>query len=233
MTHAAEDKSKPVEYVVRFSPWMRIQHLLTILTFVALLVTGMPQKWPYLEGSRWVIEAMGGLYATRWIHRAAGVFFTVMAAAHLGTVIGGLLLGRLKPSMLFSKRDFLDAIDSLNYFLGRADEPPRFGRFDYRQKFEYWGLIFGSFIMVFSGFVLLYPIEVSRYLLASLIPAAKVMHSNEALLALLIVLVWHLYDAIFNPDVFPFDSSIFTGKISVERLKHEHRLEYEELFGKH
>ena len=53
---------------------------------------------------------------------------------------------------------------------------------------------------------------------------------GEVPLALLIVLVWHMYGAHLNPDVFPFDTSIFTGRISKERLKHEHRLEYEELF---
>lgn len=195
-----------------------------------LIITGMPQKWPYLEWSRWIIEHLGGIFAVRWQHRAAGIIFTVMAVTHLGTVIGGVFAGRVKPSMMFAKKDFEDAIENLKYYLGRADTPPKFGRYDYKQKFEYWGLIFGSMIMIASGFILYCPIAVSQWLPASLIPAAKVMHSNEALLAFLIVLVWHMYDAVFSPDVFPFDTSIFTGKISKERLKHEHPLEYEELF---
>ena len=82
-----------------------------------------------------------------------------------------------------------------------------------------------------TGFVLLFPIVVSQLLPAELIPAAKVMHSNEALLAFLIVIFWHMYGAHLNPDVFPFDKSIFTGKISKARLHHEHALEYEEMYG--
>jgi formate dehydrogenase gamma subunit len=218
--------------VTRFSWWDRLQHTLVIVIFMLLVATGMPQKWPYAELSRWMIEQMGGIYAVRWLHRASGIAFAGLAVAHLATVIAGLITRRLKPSLLLTRKDFRDTIDNLRYYLGREENPPRFGRFDYRQKFEYWGIIFGSAIMILSGFVLYFPIEFARVLPADLIPAAKVMHSYEALLALLIVLVWHMYGALLSPDVFPFDSSIFTGKISKERLKHEHPLEYEELFGK-
>ena len=64
-----------------------------------------------------------------------------------------------------------------------------------------------------------------------MIPAAKAAHSNEALLAFLVIVVWHLYNSIFSPEVFPLDTAIFTGKISVSRMKHEHPLEYERITG--
>jgi formate dehydrogenase subunit gamma len=219
------------ETVHRFSGWARFQHAAIILLFTLLLLTGLPQKWPYAEASQWLIDAMGGIFVTRWIHRWTGIVFAVLTAAHLAVAIAGVVTRRWKPTMLFSRQDFRDAIEELRYDLGRREEAPKFGRYDYRQKFEYWGLIFGSLIMVVSGFILYAPIAVSKMLPAELIPAAKTMHSNEALLALAIILVWHLYGAHLNPDVFPFDKSIFTGKISKERLKHEHALEYRERFG--
>jgi len=230
MRRRATDKD--TGYVVRFTPWARFQHVAIIVLFALLLITGMPQKWPYAAASQWLIEALGGIFAVRWLHRMSGILFAVLTLAHLTTVIFTLITRRARPTMLFTRKDFQDAIDSLRYYLGRKESPPAFGRYDYRQKFEYWGLIFGSVIMVFTGFVLYFPIFTSRLLPAELIPAAKVMHSNEALLAMLIILVWHLYGAHLNPEVFPYDGSIFSGKISKERLRHEHPLEYEERFGK-
>jgi formate dehydrogenase subunit gamma len=224
---------KPVkasESVVRFSPWARFQHAAVIVLFVVLLVTGLPQKWPHNDVSRWLIDAMGGIFATRWLHRVAGILFAIFAVAHIGVVVAGIATRRMQPTMLLTRQDFRDTLENLRYYLGRRSEAPKFGRYDYKQKFEYWGLLFGSVIMVVSGFILYFPVAVSRILPAELIPAAKVMHSNEAMLALLIILVWHLYGAHLAPEVFPFDTSIFTGKISKERLAHEHALEYEELF---
>ena len=86
--------------------------------------------------------------------------------------------------------------------------------------------------MVATGYILYFPILISRYLPAELIPAAKAMHSYEALFAFLIVLVWHIAGAHLAPESFPIDTSIFTGKIRKEKLRHEHALEYEDLFEK-
>jgi hypothetical protein len=70
---------------------------------------------------------------------------------------------------------------------------------------------------------------VTRFLPGQVIPAAQVAHSYEGLMAFLVVIVWHIYNAHLNPDVFPFDTTIFTGRISRERMRHEHALEYERL----
>ena len=220
------------EYVVRFSTWARVQHAAIIVLFGLLLVTGMPQKWPTADLSLRVVDAMGGIFAARWLHRAVGVVFSVLVVAHLGVAISGLLTGRMRPSMLLSRKDFQDAINNLKYYAGYIPTAPRFGRFDYRQKFEYWGLIFGSLVMVATGFILIYPITVASLLPAELIPAAKVMHSYEALFAFLIVLVWHIIGAHLAPESFPMDTSIFTGKSRKDKLRHEHPLEYEALYGK-
>lgn len=230
MTAHGSSQRKLPDDVVRFGWWPRIQHAFVILLFLALMITGLPQKWPHSELSRQVIDLVGGIFTARWIHRFAGWTFGGLAAVHLTVVIYGIVARRIEPSLLLARQDFVDAVESIRYYLGRSTHPPRFDRFDFKQKFEYWGMIFGSLIMVFTGLVLIFPVHVSRWLPAELIPAAKALHSNEAMLALVIILVWHIYGALLSPEVFPADTSIFTGKISRTRLRHEHPIEYERLF---
>ncbi len=223
-------RKNTVEYVVRFSRWARVQHAAIIVLFTLLLVTGLPQKWPGAAASVWIVDHLGGIFAARWLHRMTGIVFSGLVVAHLTVAITGLLSGRTKPTMFLGKKDFSDAINNLRYYAGYAEVPPKFGRYDYRQKFEYWGLIFGSIVMVVTGFILYFPGTLARLLPAELIPAAKVMHSYEALFAFLIVLIWHIAGAHLAPESFPIDTSIFTGRIRKDKLKHEHPLEYEELF---
>jgi cytochrome b subunit of formate dehydrogenase len=219
------------ETVVRFGFWARFQHAAIVALFGLLVLTGMPQKWPYVQASQWIVNHLGGLFVVRWLHRASGIAFTALLVSHLAVAIAGVVTRRTRLEMLLSRKDFRDAIDNLRYYAGRLDTPPKFGRFDYRQKFEYWGLVFGGMVMAASGFILFFPILISRVLPAELIPVAKVMHSYEALLALLIVVVWHIVGALLTPEAFPMDTSIFTGKVSKERLRREHALEHEDLFG--
>jgi cytochrome b subunit of formate dehydrogenase len=131
--------------------------------------------------------------------------------------------------MVPTRRDFTDAVQMIRYYLRLAPSAPRFDHFDYRQKFEYWGLVIGAVVVISTGLILYFPILFTRLFPGELVPAAKVAHSNEGLMAFLVVILWHIYNAHLNPDVFPFDKTIFTGKISLDRMKHEHPLELERL----
>jgi len=217
--------SAGLQTVVRFSWWARMQHAFVVLLFGVLVATGLPQRWPLADLSRFAVELMGGIFATRFVHRAAGIAFVVLLVLHLAPLVAMTLARRAPPTMLLTRRDFHDAIDSLRYAAGWSDRQPRYGRYDFRQKFEYWGMIFGSLLMAVTGVVLLAPVLVSHLLPAELIPVAKVLHGNEALLALGIVLVWHLYSAHLAPEVFPGDGSIFSGRIGLDRQLREHPLE--------
>jgi formate dehydrogenase subunit gamma len=219
------------EYVTRFSPRQRIEHLAVMLLFTTLAVTGFPQKFYTAGWARAMLLGMGGIDLVRWIHRAAGILFTLLTFTHLTAAIGLVITGRAAPTIVPTRQDFTDAVGQLQYYLGLSNAQVRYGRFDYRQKFEYWGLVLGGVVMITTGLLLYFPIFFTRFLPGEVIPAAKVAHGSEGLMAFLVVILWHAYNAHLNPDVFPFDPTIFTGRISQERMLHEHPLEWDQLKG--
>jgi formate dehydrogenase subunit gamma len=217
--------------IVRFSRRQRFEHAAVMVLFTVLAVTGLPQKFFEYQISVWILDVLGGIDRARSLHRLAGLLFAALALSHVAAIIWEVARGRARLTMVPTKKDFADAIVTLRYYLGVSNTQARFDRFDYRQKFEYWGLILGAAVVIVTGVILYWPVAAARFLPGEVIPAAKVAHSNEGLLAFLVVIVWHVYNAHLNPDVFPFDTTIFTGRISWERMVHEHPLELERLLG--
>ena len=217
--------------VVRFDARQRAEHVVVIALFAVLALTGFPQKFPDSPWAPLLAGAVGGIGAARFLHRAAGLLFAALAVGHLAGVTMGALRRRVPFSMVPTKKDFTDAMGMLRYYMGSSRERPRFDRFDYREKFEYWGLVFGALIMTATGFVLLFPLAAARVLDGALIPVAKIAHSQEGLMAFLVVITWHIYNAHFTPEVFPFNPTIFTGKISRAHMRRDHPLEYERVFS--
>lgn len=212
---------------VRFSLRQRIEHSSVMLLFLLLAITGFPQKFYDTGWAHTVVGWMGGIEIARTIHRASGILFAIFTLFHLAMAAIEVGTGRARPTMIPTRKDFTDAIQTLRYYLGATDTHPRFDRFDYKQKFEYWGLVLGGFLMIATGFVLYFPVWFTTLLPGEVVPASKVAHSNEGLMAFLVVVTWHIYNAHLAPEVFPFDKSIFTGTVSMERMHHEHPIELE------
>jgi len=211
--------------IQRFRSARIAEHGLHIFLFGALVITGISQKYHGSDLSLWLIVQMGGIDWVRMVHRFAGLLFTLAICTHLLIAVFGIVVRRWQPALLISKKDIDDAVHNVRYYIGLEPRPASGGRFTYEQKFEYWGILTGGLIMILSGLLLWKPVLVTRFLPGETIPAAKVLHSNEALVVFLIIAGWHIYNAIFSPAVFPMNMSIFTGTISRERMKEDHLLE--------
>jgi cytochrome b subunit of formate dehydrogenase len=218
-------------YIVRFNLNQRIEHLLTMVVFTMLCLTGLPQKFYQAGWAHGLVDVFGGISTTRLIHRICGIILALSTVVHFSTNIAAILAKKATMSMVPVRRDFDDAFLQLRYYLGMTHQHPHYDRYDYKQKFEYWGLIFGNIIMVVTGFILYFPVQAANLIPGQVIPAAKVAHSNEGLMAFFVITIWHIFNAHLNPDVFPFDAGIFTGKISRERMLHEHPLELARIEG--
>ena len=212
---------------VRFTTWQRTQHVTVMTLFALLCLTGLPQKYFEAGWAVALLRVMGGIDGARWLHRACGLTFAGLMTTHFADLLLRLARGRGSLAMAPQRKDVTDAITTLRYYIGLSPQQARFDRFDYKQKFEYWGMVLGSLVVVATGLVLLFPILVTNWLPGSVIPVAVVAHSSEGLLAFLTIITWHVFNACFTPDVFPVDTTIFTGRISEERMRHEHPLEYE------
>lgn len=214
----------------RFALSQRLEHILLLISFGLLCLTGLPQKFHGTAWAQWIMSALGGIGTTRLIHHIFAFMLAFELLYHVIVIAYELLLVRPRPlSMLPRLQDVRDGLRSVTHLSGLRLEKLRFDRYDFRQKVEYWAMIWGLVIMGGTGFILLFPVVATRYLPGVFVPAAKVAHGYEAILAFLAIITWHLYNAHLSSGAFPLDTSIFTGKISGKRMLEEHPLEYERL----
>lgn len=213
--------SKGSERYARFDTGQRIEHGLLILSFTILSITGLPQKYPDTGWGAGMIWLMGGIELTRFIHHTAALVLVLGSIYHLASMGYRLVVNRVQMSLLPGWKDVLDAVQSLGYNFGLAKEPPKMGRYTYGEKVEYWAVVWGTVIMILTGFILWNPIATTRLLPGEIIPAAKAAHGGEALLAVLSIVTWHLY----NVHVKHFNKSMFSGWLSRHEMEEEHPLE--------
>jgi len=234
---AASGIPKEIE---RFNIIFRIQHVLMFTTFLILSFTGWGLKYAHdPEGlsSIW-IRVWGGPDTAGLIHRIAGVTMLLDFIWHVIYLIYLFATKQMtintKTTVIPLPKDIFDVIKNFMYFFGLSKEKAKFGKYSYAQKFDYWAVFWGMFIIGSSGYALAFPMQVS-YLIPEFTTGwiwelLGLMHSDEALLAIVFILFWHFYNEHLKPEVFPMSWIWITGKISTETLKHHHPLEYELLF---
>jgi len=207
---------------VRLTPWMRAQHLILMLLFVALAYTGFVHKFPdawWSSPFQWIAN---GNELRGMIHRVAGWMFTVFFVAHLGALLGTRAgRGHLKE-LWFRGHDLDDLCQRVAYNLGLRETTPPDRRWNYVEKSEYWALLWGSVIMIGTGILLIFTVTVLRLLPKVWLDVAQIIHYYEALLATLAIVVWHLYAVFFDPHEHPMNPAWLIGRKAPQRRLHPH-----------
>jgi formate dehydrogenase gamma subunit len=207
----------------RFDKWQRIQHALLIFSFTTLSITGLPQMYADSGWGEGMIWLFGGIESTRIMHRAAATLLMIGAIFHGAEVTYRVMVRRVRLTMLPTMKDITDFWQSMAYNVGLVKEAPALPRYNFGEKAEYWAVIWGTVIMIITGFMLWNPIATTTFLPGQIIPAAKTAHGGEALLAVLSILTWHAY----HVHIKFFNRSMFTGYLRREIMEEEHGEELE------
>ena len=213
----------------RFSLAWRLQHFFWAIAFIVLAATGLSLKFPDSVFSGAIVWAAGGPAMRSVIHRIAAVVFIGTALAH---IIPYVLLRRPPGKVILSKKDFLDALLHLSYLFDRTDNMPLMGRYTWYQKLEYWATVVGACIIISTGFLMWGFVPLIKKIPISLLYYAQMIHGWEAILAVLVIFVQHIYQTVLNPLVFPMDFSWLTGRTKYAVMEHEHPLELMEIESK-
>jgi len=208
--------------LVRMDAAQRWQHWALAASFIALAWTGFALKFP----DSWVAHSLGSSETfRRWSHRIAGVVLLLAGAYHLGYISASREGRRLVRDMIPGPKDVREAAANMRWLAGLGGVKPKFGRFGYAEKMEYWAVVWGTIIMGATGLMIWFKMEVTRFLPRWAVDVATTIHYYEAILACLAILVWHFYHVIFDPDVYPLNRAVLDGRVSREWLEEEHPLD--------
>jgi formate dehydrogenase gamma subunit len=206
--------------VQRMNRSQRVQHFILLSSFIILAVTGFALKFPDSGLSR----LMGAEEVRRWIHRVSGVLMIVAGFYHVIYILFTKDGRRLVRDFWPAWQDARDVLTSVRYLSGRSAAHPRYGRFGYAEKFEYWAVVWGTIIMGATGLIIWLKIDVTRFLPRWVVDVSTTIHYYEAILACLAIIVWHFYHVIFDPDVYPMNWAWWNGKVSKHWHDEEHPL---------
>jgi cytochrome b subunit of formate dehydrogenase len=231
-----------VRSVMRFDIHQRIQHWFMLSGVILLGITGWPLRGagtfgdaPIIGGrdaapySSAFMKVFGGAEGAASWHRVGAVLIIISALYHLFYLTFLATKKRLPFSMLPAPKDALDMKDNILFMLGLRKERPKFDRYMYLEKFDYWAVFWGIVMMVGTGFVFWFPAIFAAWAPSWVITAALIIHGEEATLAILFLFVVHFYNVHLKPSIFPMNWAWLNGRISVETMKHEHPLEYERM----
>jgi cytochrome b subunit of formate dehydrogenase len=215
---------------VRMTLSERIQHGSLLVSFLVLVITGFMLRFPEAWWVRGIQHLSDQVFDARSIiHRIAGVAMLTASFVHLWYVLFTERGKQLMRDLLPRIQDGRDAVAVFKYNIGLSGVKPKFGRFSYIEKSEYWALVWGTLVMAATGFVMWFDNTFIGIFTKLGYDVSRTIHYYEAWLATLAIIVWHFYFVMFNPDIYPINLAFWKGTISEEEMEDEHPLELEEI----
>ncbi|MGA2888342.1 MAG: cytochrome b/b6 domain-containing protein [Terracidiphilus sp.] len=210
--------------MMRMSANQRWQHLILLSSFIVLVITGFALKFP----NSWIADLLGngnGEKLRGLVHRIAGVILIGAGIYHIFYLAMSREGRRLICDLAPMPRDGFDLWATMRYYLGLGGEKPKFGRFNYAEKAEYWALVWGTALMAVTGIMMWAKVWVGNLLARWWVDVATSIHFYEAILATLAIIVWHFYQVFLDPDVYPMNWAWWDGKMPAEHYRQEHELD--------
>lgn len=227
MDHRTNPRSE--RYFERLTLNQRIQHIVLIISFTMLVLTGLPVRYPDSLFSSIIIHLFGGFATRSLLHRLAAIVLIGLTGYHIGFSILSVRGRSEFKALLPNTKDIYDAIRMLLFYLGFNSKKAQFDRYNFIEKFEYLAVGWGSVVMIGTGLMLWFEVQAMIYMPKWTLDVARVIHSYEGLLAFLAIIIWHFYHVHFNPEVFPMSKIWLTGKIAEHEMIEHHPLEYERI----
>ncbi len=221
-------------YFLRINLYHRLVHSMLMLSFLGLAASGMPLRFNQSAWASELANAIGGFGAILFFHKSFAFLLTLCFLLHLASIFRSAFLRSEigvfwgPNSMVPQPRDLFDLLQHFRWFFGFG-EKPRFGRFTYWEKFDYWAVFWGMLVIGISGYVMWFSTFFGRYLPGWLFNIALLIHAEEALLAVWFIFTIHFFNSHLRPEKFPMDLVIFTGRVSEKELEHERPAEYQSL----
>ncbi len=222
-------KEKNVISIPRFTRNEVIQHLFLLTSFIALAITGFALKYPDSFWSEGLLS-LGMTEAVRsTIHRVSAVIMSALSLYHLFYILFTARGRNVLYEMLPRIKDLKDVVDNMLYYLKMKKRHPHFNQYDYAEKAEYWALIWGTFVMAATGFILWFPTIIGEWAPIWLIKVSEIIHFYEAILATLAIIVWHWFFVLIHPKEYPMSFTWIDGKMSIKHYREHHENHFRKL----
>jgi cytochrome b subunit of formate dehydrogenase len=226
----------------RFRAFDIVLHFTMMVTFIGLVLTGLPLKFSHAPWAIGLMHFLGGARMAGLIHRICAAITFGYFGSTITYIFYFLFFKKLAgnpnplqrlfgPDSLCPRwKDVQDIIGMIRWFFNKGPQP-QFDRWTYWEKFDFLAVFWGMFAIGLSGLMLWLPEFFTIFLPGWVLNIATIVHSDEALLAAGFIFTVHFFNTHFRPSKFPIDTVIFTGRFPKYELAEERPEQYKRMLA--